>query len=663
MNLLTKATANASQLHIRFTPASSDSYPRLVRKTILQIILAAVSILTPTVAQAGSATWDLNPTSGDWNTAANWTPMTVPNGPADIATFDLSNSTGVLISANTEVNAITFTPAATNPYTITASAGLVLTLSGAGITNNSGTAQNFIAAPSAGGANAIRLLFTNSATAGSATFFAMNGGATVGDSPGWTLFDDFSTADHGTFTNNGPTVLGTFGEGATLFNNSATASKGTFINNGGTVRSQFGGDQGLTNFNDTTTAARGTFINNAATVSGAHGGNTAFDYSATAANGTFANKGAIISGGGTGFDSGSGMTRFFRTSTAANGTFINDAATADGSGGGFTEFHDASTAANGTFIADGATTAGAGGGLILFFDDSSGGRSKIEIFGNGSLDVSGHNVPSVTIGSIEGDGDVFLGANNLTVGSNNLSTTFSGVIQDGGFGGSLIKLRKLSDSPELTRTSRTLVLTGALNVYDSIPSKTFVIQDGFGGSFTKIGTGALELAGINTYTGDTTVNRGVLQVNGSITSNTFVNDQGTLAGTGTVYGNIANNGTVSPGDAVGTLTVNGNYTQTARSSLLINIAGANAGEFSVLDVSGIASLNGGSVLLDPVLLNGFIPRVGQSFAFLNYASLAGAFSIRHPNIPHGIGHWEVIYQGTAAILTVAPGHSSIARFR
>jgi len=34
---------------------------------------------------------NLNPGSGDWNTAANWTPMTVPNGSADTATFALSS--------------------------------------------------------------------------------------------------------------------------------------------------------------------------------------------------------------------------------------------------------------------------------------------------------------------------------------------------------------------------------------------------------------------------------------------------------------------------------------------------------------------------------------------------------------------------------------------
>ena len=67
MNLLTKAPANASQLHIRFTPTSSGSNPRLVRNTFLQTILAAVAILilAPIVVHAGNATGDLNRTSAE----------------------------------------------------------------------------------------------------------------------------------------------------------------------------------------------------------------------------------------------------------------------------------------------------------------------------------------------------------------------------------------------------------------------------------------------------------------------------------------------------------------------------------------------------------------------------------------------------------------------
>jgi len=203
------------------------------------------------------------------------------------------------------------------------------------------------------------------------------------------------------------------------------------------------------------------------------------------------------------------------------------------------------------------------------------------------------------------------------VGSNNLSTTFSGVIQDGPFGGT-------------------------------------------GGSLTKIGTGTLDLAGANTYTGDTNVNGGVLKVDGSIgtaTSNTFVNAGGTLAGTGTVQGNVTNTGgTVSPGDAPGTLTINGNYTQTEFATLMIQIAGANAGDFSVLNVLGNADLNG---TLDPVLLDGFIPMIGQTFTFLDYASLTGEFSgIENQIFNNGTEAWSVTYEPTFAVLTavaVVPG--------
>ena len=50
---------------------------------ILPVFLLLLSIRS---TQAGSALWNLNPTSGDWNTVANWTPSTVPNGPRDTVT-------------------------------------------------------------------------------------------------------------------------------------------------------------------------------------------------------------------------------------------------------------------------------------------------------------------------------------------------------------------------------------------------------------------------------------------------------------------------------------------------------------------------------------------------------------------------------------------------
>ena len=117
-----------------------------MKTLILAAIRCSLIFIVPTVTYAISAEWGLDPISGDWNTAANWTPMGIPNAPADTATFARSNTTSVFISANTEVDGITFTPAAASSYTITASPGFKLTLSGTGITNDSGITQNFVTA-------------------------------------------------------------------------------------------------------------------------------------------------------------------------------------------------------------------------------------------------------------------------------------------------------------------------------------------------------------------------------------------------------------------------------------------------------------------------------------------------------------------------------------
>jgi hypothetical protein len=63
-------------------------------------------------------------------------------------------------------------------------------------------------------------------------------------------------------------------------------------------------------------------------------------------------------------------------------------------------------------------------------------------------------------------------------------------------------------------------------------------------------------------------------------------------------------------------------------TLLINIAGPNCGQFSILDVLGNATISPDG-LLDPVLQNGFIPTVGEEFIFMEYGSLLGSFFIQH----------------------------------
>lgn len=236
-------------------------------------------------------------------------------------------------------------------------------------------------------------------------------------------------------------------------------------------------------------------------------------------------------------------------------------------------FRDSSTAGNATVIANGGLNGGQGG-RIRFAADATGSTARIVLLGNAFLEIDAHNAPGVTIGSLEGSGDVLLGSNNLTVGSRNSSTTFAGVIQNAG-------------------------------------------------SLTKIGTGALTLSGANTYTGPTTITGGKLAVDGSIISAVTVNNGGTLGGSGAVGSVTANSGgIVALGDSQ-TLRVNGNYTQNAGGVLKIEVAGTDPGAFGRVDTTGSATLDG---TLEVRFLNGLLPISGQVIRILNVGgTLAGSF--------------------------------------
>src|SRR5437762_2319009 len=140
-------------------------------------IVLTVALGALNAVYADSATWNLNPTSGDWTTAGNWTPATVPNGPSDTATFASSTITGVSDSLNTEVNGIVFNAGAsafTITITTTPTFSPTFTISGVGITNNSGIMQNIVTMGDPVNGPQAFIAFTNSATAGSLTVFAIN---------------------------------------------------------------------------------------------------------------------------------------------------------------------------------------------------------------------------------------------------------------------------------------------------------------------------------------------------------------------------------------------------------------------------------------------------------------------------------------------------------
>ena len=130
------------------------------------------------------------------------------------------------------------------------------------------------------------------------------------------------------------------------------------------------------------------------------------------------------------------------------------------------------------------------------------------------------------------------------------------------------------------------------------------------GSVIKVGTGAWNLTGSNSYAGLTTVADGALYVNGSVDSDVYVWG-GVLGGSGRIGGNVLNQAVVSPGNSPGTLTIAGDYAQSSSGFLIIQIASPTV--FDKLVVNGQASLDG-NVLVQ--YLNGFKLKRTDAFTFL-----------------------------------------------
>jgi len=117
-------------------------------------------------------------------------------------------------------------------------------------------------------------------------------------------------------------------------------------------------------------------------------------------------------------------------------------------------------------------------------------------------------------------------------------------------------------------------------------------------SLLKQGGSVWTLTGTSTFTGATDVAAGGLVINGTLPSIVTVNG-GYLGGTGTIAGLVnAFNGTVAPGNSIGTLNVNGNVTFNNGSFYDVEINGA--GQSDLISATGTATLNGGTVNIIPL---------------------------------------------------------------
>ncbi len=183
------------------------------------------------------------------------------------------------------------------------------------------------------------------------------------------------------------------------------------------------------------------------------------------------------------------------------------------------------------------------------------------------------------------------------------------------------------------------------------------------GSLIKSGAGQLILTGDSTYRGPTTVNGGLLSVNGSLTSAVTVNDGGTLGGSGRIGALIANSGSrVAPGNSIGTLNVAGDVTFAPGSTYAVELS-PNASDRIV--ASGTASISGATVSLSlensPTLLSTAEAKslLGHQYDILQAAGgIQGQFGAVVPDYLFIGG--SLAYSGNGIVLNVERNARSFA---
>ena len=363
-----------------------------------------------------------------------------------------------------------------------------------------------------------------------------------------------------------------------------------------------------------------------------------FNNSASAGNAIINNNGAVS---------------FLNTSTAGSSTITTEL--------GFTlSFSDNSTAGNATIIVN-------DNGLAQFVTNGDGGNAQLIVNGIGGVidfafTTGRDNDNKTHAGSIAGDGGLILGnGQEFIVGSNNLSTTFSGTITECGCGlASLTKIGTgtltlsgtnsysggttfeggtLSVSSEdnlgaltggltfnggtlqitgtgFTSTARTIAWGAGGGGFDiANAANAFTVSQALAGAggLSKLGAGALVLSGANTYSGATAVDAGTLRAGAASVfsgNSAFAVASGAtldLNNFNQTIGSLAGAGNVTLGSA--TLTAGGQNTSTEFSGVMSGNGGLTKSGTGVLLLSGINTYTGATTV------NGGTLRAGAANVF------------------------------------------------
>jgi len=162
-------------------------------------------------------------------------------------------------------------------------------------------------------------------------------------------------------------------------------------------------------------------------------------------------------------------------------------------------------------------------------------------------------------------------------------------------GGTIINAGAVQGSGDALKGN---IINNARLVFDQTGDSSFAGAISGIGNVSKSGVGSLNLTGISSFTGTTSINTGMLVVNGSIANSPVtVNAGGVLGGSGTVgRTTVASGGALARSGPIGTLAVNGSLTFMPGSVYRVRTdAAGNADRVNVVGASGTATINGGTV--------------------------------------------------------------------
>ncbi len=237
-----------------------------------------------------------------------------------------------------------------------------------------------------------------------------------------------------------------------------------------------------------------------------------------------------------------------------------------------------------------------GAGASLQFADSTGST----LAGLGTVHLGGDNA------SINGGIQTVIIGQGITISGENANSSVSGPIDN--LGTVVQQSAGQMTVTGLVNSGTVTVASGGTLTEQGLFGNAGTVTIAAGGTFSTSGADYIQRAGTTTVDG----------LLGAANVNLM---GGLLTGSGTIQANVTNAATVEPGDPFGTLTIQGNYTQTATGVLLIRIAGLN--RYGRLAISGAATLAG---TLEVSLLDDYFPAAGASFQILTFADYTGGFT-------------------------------------